>query len=117
METASEVLRAERHTEIGRLLQRDAGLLIQRWCERAAQEQDSKASTPTPTPTPYRQLCIDADPGACMNYAKELEKECGKAVTFSTPSAMSATVRASSLRDVCVSGASTMACAVAAAPR
>src|SRR5690349_16682143 len=34
-----QVLRSEQFTEIGRLIQRDAGLLIQRWSQRAAQEQ------------------------------------------------------------------------------
>jgi signal transduction histidine kinase/ActR/RegA family two-component response regulator len=34
-----QVLRSEQFTEIGRLIQRDAGLIIQRWTQRATQEQ------------------------------------------------------------------------------
>src|ERR1700747_3598581 len=33
------LIRAEAHTEIGLLLQRDAGVLIERWASRAAAEQ------------------------------------------------------------------------------
>src|SRR3712207_3061528 len=32
-------IRSEPHTEIGLILQRDAGLLIQRWCRRVVEEQ------------------------------------------------------------------------------
>ena len=39
MTTDSHLIRAERHTEIGFLIQRDAGLLIDRWCKRAVEEQ------------------------------------------------------------------------------
>jgi PAS domain S-box-containing protein len=34
-----QLLRAERHIEVGALLQRDAGILIERWCRRAMEEQ------------------------------------------------------------------------------
>ncbi len=34
-----QVLRSEQFTEIGRLIQRDAGLIIQRWAQRATEEQ------------------------------------------------------------------------------
>ncbi|HZY85191.1 MAG TPA: hybrid sensor histidine kinase/response regulator [Gemmataceae bacterium] len=40
-----QLLRAEQFTEIGRLIQRDAGLLIQRWSRRAAQEQPDAGRT------------------------------------------------------------------------
>jgi signal transduction histidine kinase/ActR/RegA family two-component response regulator len=40
-----QVLRSEQFTEIGRLIQRDAGLLIQRWSQRAAQEQPDAGRT------------------------------------------------------------------------
>ena len=33
------LIRSERHTEVGRLIQRDAGILIERWCRRAVEEQ------------------------------------------------------------------------------
>jgi signal transduction histidine kinase/CheY-like chemotaxis protein len=38
-----QVLRAEQHVEIGRVLQRDADALIERWSHRAAQEQPNAA--------------------------------------------------------------------------
>ena len=41
-------------------------------------------ATPTPTPKSNRELCIEADPGACVNYARELEKECGDAPTMAS---------------------------------
>ncbi|MFL5242623.1 MAG: ATP-binding protein [Gemmataceae bacterium] len=39
MNIATQVLRAEAHAEIGDLIQRDAGLLIERWLQRASEEQ------------------------------------------------------------------------------
>jgi signal transduction histidine kinase/ActR/RegA family two-component response regulator len=43
MTTDSRLLRSERHTEIGQIIQRDASLLIDRWCQRAIQEQPNTA--------------------------------------------------------------------------
>jgi hypothetical protein len=43
------------------------------------EETSEEEAKPTPTPKSNRQLCIEADPGACLNYSKELEKECGAA--------------------------------------
>src|SRR5204863_725871 len=37
----------------------------------------------TPTPKSNRDLCIEGEPGACINYTKEIEKECGKAPAMS----------------------------------
>ena len=36
-------LRSEQHIQVGRLIQRDAGILIERWTERAVQEQPNAA--------------------------------------------------------------------------
>jgi PAS domain S-box-containing protein len=38
-----QVLRAEQHVEVGELLQRDASILIERWCRRAVAEQPNAA--------------------------------------------------------------------------
>jgi signal transduction histidine kinase/CheY-like chemotaxis protein len=38
-----QVLRSEQHVEVGRLIQRDAGILIERWSRRAVQEQPNAA--------------------------------------------------------------------------
>ena len=39
MSIDTRVIRAEPHVEIGHLLERDAGILVERWCSRALQEQ------------------------------------------------------------------------------
>lgn len=39
MTTDAKILRADRFAEIGMLIQRDAGIIIDRWCHRAIQEQ------------------------------------------------------------------------------
>jgi hypothetical protein len=41
MDIATEVIRAEPHVEIGSLLQRDATVIVNRWCRVAEREQDS----------------------------------------------------------------------------
>jgi signal transduction histidine kinase/CheY-like chemotaxis protein len=38
-----QVLRSEQHVEVGQVIQRDAGLIIQRWARRAAVEQPTAA--------------------------------------------------------------------------
>jgi signal transduction histidine kinase/ActR/RegA family two-component response regulator len=43
MTTKPAEIRAESHTEIGAILQRDAGVIIQRWATRATEEQPSAA--------------------------------------------------------------------------
>src|SRR5439155_17372866 len=39
MSTDPQLIRAESHTEIGLIIQRDASLLIERWSRRAIEEQ------------------------------------------------------------------------------
>lgn len=39
MSVDPQVIRAEPHTEIGNLLQRDAGIVLERWSRRAVEEQ------------------------------------------------------------------------------
>jgi len=39
MSIDTEVIRAEPHREVGSVIQRDAALLVERWCRRAVQEQ------------------------------------------------------------------------------
>lgn len=39
MTTDAKVLRADRFAEIGAMIQRDAGVIIERWCQRSVQEQ------------------------------------------------------------------------------
>ncbi len=39
MTTDAKVLRADRFAEIGAVIQRDAGVIIERWCQRSIQEQ------------------------------------------------------------------------------
>jgi signal transduction histidine kinase len=41
MDIATQVIRAEPHVEIGTLLQRDATVIVNRWCRVAEREQDS----------------------------------------------------------------------------
>ncbi len=40
-----QVLRSEQHVEVGQVIQRDAGILIERWARRAVQEQPDAART------------------------------------------------------------------------
>ena len=39
MSIDTRVIRAEPHVEVGSLIQRDAGILVERWCHRAIEEQ------------------------------------------------------------------------------
>jgi signal transduction histidine kinase/CheY-like chemotaxis protein len=43
MDIQPQQLRAERHHEVGAVLQRDGGVIIERWCRRAAEEQPHAA--------------------------------------------------------------------------
>lgn len=52
MATDSHTLRAERFVEIGELIQRDAGIVLQRWLVRAAQEQPQAARV-------HREVLLD----------------------------------------------------------
>jgi signal transduction histidine kinase/ActR/RegA family two-component response regulator len=65
-----QVLRSEQFTEIGRLIQRDAGLLIQRWSHRAAQEQPHAARS-------HHQALLDHLPALLDALGRTLAESVG----------------------------------------
>lgn len=71
MSTDSDLVRAEPHVEIGRLLERDADTLVELWCMRAAEEYPAARRA-------HREVLRDHLPGSLRAMARAL-RESGEA--------------------------------------